>query len=76
MSVPLAVPTDEGHEKRGPGFLFPVQKSERSPTASVDESVFGQVVDRVEGTIPKSVFKTPGENAVVPWRRQAKIQPW
>ncbi len=49
MSVPLAVPTDEGHEKTGPGFLFPVQKSERSPAGSVDEGVFRQIAGWVEG---------------------------
>jgi len=51
MSVPLAVPAEEGDEKTGPGFFFPVQKSERSPAGSVDESVFGQVGDRVEGSV-------------------------
>ena len=61
MSVPLAVLPDEGDEKTGPGFLFPVQKSERSPTGSVDESVFGQVVDWVAGAINNSTLKTPGE---------------
>ena len=61
MSVPLAVPPDEGDEKTGPGFLFPVQKSERSPTGSVDESVFGQVADWVAGAIKHSLLKTPGE---------------
>ena len=49
MSVPLAIPTDEGHEKTRPGFLFPVQKSERSPAGSVDERVFRQIAGWVEG---------------------------
>ena len=49
MSVPLAIPTDEGHQKTRPGFLFPVQKSERSPAGSVDESVFRQIAGWVEG---------------------------
>ena len=61
MSVPLAVPADEGHEKTGPGFLFPVQKSERSPTGSVDESVFCQVADWLKGAITNSILKPPGK---------------
>ena len=44
MTVPLVVPSDEGHQKTRPSFLFPVQKSERSPAESVDQCVFGQVV--------------------------------
>ena len=61
MSVPLAVPTDEGHEKTGPGFLFPIQKSEGTPTGSVDESVFGQVADGVQGALTNSILETPGK---------------
>ena len=60
MSVPLAIPTDEGYEKTRPGFLFPVQKSERSPAGSVDERVFGQIAGWVEAAITSSSLRLPG----------------
>ena len=60
MSVPLAIPTDEGYEKTRPGFLFPVQKSERSPAGSVDERVFRQIAGWVEAAITSSSLGLPG----------------
>ncbi len=59
MSVPLAIPTDKGHENTRPGFLLPVQKPERSPAGSVDERVFRQIAGSVEAVIASSSLRLP-----------------
>ena len=59
MSVPLAVPTYESHQKTRPGFLFPIQKSKRSPAGSVDQCVFGQVAGWLESAIADSILQFP-----------------
>ena len=66
MSVPLAVLTEEGREKTGPRFLVPFEESERSPSGSVDERVFGQVGWGGGSGV------APGFHVVMGWNRKCR----